>query len=64
MSDLPPPVDLDRLTDHSFQAYQEGYPVFVVRETTEGWKTEGHPSSDGRLFASKDALIDHLEGRA
>jgi hypothetical protein len=60
---MPPPVHLGRLTDHSFQAWQDGYPVFTVRETTEGWKTEGHPAHDGLLFTTKDELIDHLEGR-
>lgn len=63
MSDMPPLVDVDQIGPHSFQAHQDGYPVFVIRQTTAGWKTEGHPVHDGLLCGSKDELIDRLEGR-
>lgn len=60
----PGPVHLDPLTDRSFQAHQDGIAdVFTVRETTEGWKTEGHPYDDGMLFDTRDALIAYLERR-
>jgi len=57
-------VHLDRLTDHSFQAWQDGSDVvFVIRETADGWKTEGHPGFDGLLCASMDDLVAKIEGR-
>jgi hypothetical protein len=58
-----PPLFLAALTSHSFQARQDGYEQFVVRETTEGWKTEGNPEFDGRLWPTRDALVAELEGR-
>lgn len=64
MSDMPAPVQINRLTSNSFQAYQDGYDVFAIRETRDGWKTEGHPVHDGLLFTSRQDLIDHLEGRS
>lgn len=63
MTNTPPLVQLDRLTEHSFRAYQEGFPVFTIRDTTAGWKTEGHPAGDGLLCESMDDLIANLEGR-
>jgi hypothetical protein len=59
-----PPVQISRLTSSSFQAYQDGYDPFVIRETRDGWKTEGHPSADGLLCQSMDDLLAHLEGRS
>lgn len=64
MTDMPAPVQINRLTAHSFQAYQEPHDVFVVRETTDGWKTEGHPVHDGLLCLSLDDLVAALEGRS
>jgi hypothetical protein len=59
-----PPVQTVRRSSHSFQAYQDGYDTFVIRETRDGWKTEGHPVHDGLLCQSMDELLDHLEGRS
>jgi hypothetical protein len=57
-------LHLDRLTEHSFQAWQEGTDlVLVVRETTDGWRTEGNQVFEGLLFPTLDALVAHLEGR-
>jgi hypothetical protein len=58
-----PPLHLAPLTSNSFQAWQEGSDrVFVVRKTTEGWKTDGHPAFDGLLCATKEELVAYLEG--
>ncbi len=44
-----------------FQAQFDGSDlVFSVRRTTEGWKTEGHPVFDGRLWTSQQALVADL----
>lgn len=58
----PGPVHLEPLTAHSFQARQGGH-VFVIRETTDGWKTEGHPVHDGLLCPSLEDLVAKIEGR-
>jgi hypothetical protein len=57
------PLFLATLTSHSFTARQDGYEQFVVRETTEGWKTNGNPEFDGRLWPTLDALVAELEDR-
>jgi hypothetical protein len=65
MSAIPaPPVQVTALTSSSFQAYQDGYDTFVIRETRDGWKTEGHPVHDGLLCGSMRELLDHLEGKS
>jgi hypothetical protein len=64
MSDMPAPVQINRLTANSFEAFQDGYRPFVVRETRDGWKTEGHPVHDGLLFTSLDDVLARLEGRS
>lgn len=60
-----PTLHLTWLTSSSFHAYLDDDPglVFNVRETTDGWKTEGHPAYDGLLCASKDELVAKIEGR-
>lgn len=56
-------LHLNALTADSFQAWLDGDDlVFTVRSTTDGWKTEGHPTFDGLLFESKDALVARIEG--
>lgn len=62
MSAPNPPVQVNRTGTHSFQAHQDD-DVFVIRQTTQGWKTEGHPVHDGLLCQSMDDLLAHLEGR-
>lgn len=56
-------VHLNRLTDHSFQAWHDGAEVFVIRQAADGWKTEGHPAFDGLLRGSMEELVAAIEGR-
>lgn len=60
-----PTLHLEPLVANSFRAYLDDDPdlVFTVRETTDGWKTEGHPAYDGLLCTSKAELVAKIEGR-
>lgn len=56
-------LHLDPLTADSFQAWVDGDDlVFTIHPTIDGWKTEGHPTFDGLLFESQDALVARIEG--
>jgi hypothetical protein len=56
-------VHIDPIGPGSYQAMQGDGDVFVIRATSDGWKTEGNPTFDGQLWPSKDDLVAALEGR-
>lgn len=55
-------VHLEPMGPHSFEARHEGADPFVIRQTTDGWKTEGHPGFDGLLRGSLEELVAEIEG--
>lgn len=51
---------LNQITSHSFLASLPGRSPFVIRETTDGWKTEGNPDTDGLLCVTRAELVEQI----
>ena len=54
------PTILKQLTEHSQLVQIPDHAPFVIRETTEGWKTEGNPDTDGLRCATRTELVEQI----
>lgn len=51
---------LNQITPHSVLASLPDRSPFVIRETTDGWKTEGDPDTDGLPCATRAELVEQI----